>query len=119
MIYKKDFILSLLVVFCLLAASCGQASREGDLLGDELINQEGGFSLRKPFGYTMQMDGNIVNFIAPDALPEIGPMLMAMGGSTTESRWTMIHSSTRLLPVYRLWNSPVPRNSPSMASKGC
>ena len=83
MIYKRSFTLSLLVVFCLLAASCGQAAREGDLLGDELINQEGGFSLRKPFGYTMQMDGNVVNFTAPDALPEIGPMLMAMGGSTT------------------------------------
>jgi hypothetical protein len=79
---RKLFFVSLLVVITIASAACSQSSGKGDLLGDEYISQNGGFSLRKPFGYLMQESGGVINFSAPDAQPEIGPMLMAMGGST-------------------------------------
>lgn len=82
MMRKKFFITNLLLVIAILTVSCGQSSGKSDLLGDAYTSQDGGYSLRKPFGYTMTEDGNIVQFSAPDALPEIGPMLMVMGGGT-------------------------------------
>jgi hypothetical protein len=71
-----------LLVLSLFTASCGSSGGKNDLLGDEFISVDGSFSIRKPFGYTLQQDGNVVSFSASDAHPEVGPMLMVMGGDT-------------------------------------
>lgn len=71
-----------LLVVSLFIAACGSSAGKNDLLGDQFTSPDGSFSLRKPFGYTLQQDGNVVSFSAADAHPEIGPMLMVMGGDT-------------------------------------
>jgi hypothetical protein len=69
MVQRKLFFASLLILLTIVSAACGQSSGKSDLLGDEYISQNGGFSLRKPFGYVMQESGGVVNFAAPDAQP--------------------------------------------------
>jgi len=79
---KKIIAAGLFLVFSIVVASCGSSAGKNDLLGDEYASPDGSFSLKKPFGYTLQLDGNVVSFSAADAHPEIGPMLMVMGGDT-------------------------------------
>ncbi|PKO14324.1 MAG: hypothetical protein CVU39_14905 [Chloroflexi bacterium HGW-Chloroflexi-10] len=50
------------------------------LLGEEYRSEQGGFSIQKVEGYTFEDVIGIINMIAPDAVPEVGPGIMVVGG---------------------------------------
>jgi hypothetical protein len=57
-----------------------KAAPISNLLGDEFRSETGGFSIHKIKEYDFKEVIGIVSMAAPNANPEVGPVIMAMGG---------------------------------------
>lgn len=83
--------------------------KDNTLLGEEYRSDQGGFSLKKAKDYKFDDVIGIVNMTAPDAVKDIGPGIMVIGGLmettyTNESLYEKLKKETTSLTV----SSPKP-----------
>jgi len=55
------------------------------ILGDRVVNDAGGFSFAPIPDYSLEMDGGMVNMLAPGADPDNGPVISMIGATTIET----------------------------------
>ncbi|MCB9418930.1 MAG: hypothetical protein H6667_03955 [Ardenticatenaceae bacterium] len=67
-------------------------------LGEEYVNEEGGFVYQTIPGYQVSTFGGLVNMLANGADPDVGPMVTIMGGltgeTTNEALYELLKSGT-------------------------